>query len=140
MATMLNEQKFKRATDRSRAGVEALRMTESTLFLSWVGMVGVQSRLLVARREADSSVVATELRTAHALVFARTPTTVVVTRRRTRGVGRHCHDRTTTSERQRRSIQRMERRCMLAACLETEFYLAGYLCSFVFVYDNTKSN
>ena len=63
-------------SDRSGAAVETLRVARSTLLLSG-GVVGVQSRLVIARLEADSRNVVTVLRTADTLVFTRTPARIL---------------------------------------------------------------
>ena len=83
---LYNRQQNKRCAYGSGAAVETLRVTESTLLLR-CRVVGVQSRLFIARRQTDSRVIATVNRTAHTLVLTRTPAAVRPTLRRTRGVG-----------------------------------------------------
>ena len=72
-------------SDRSGAAVETLRVARSTLLLSG-RVVGVQSRLVIARLETDSRNVVTVLRTADTLVFTRTPAAVFSACRWTRRV------------------------------------------------------
>jgi len=67
------------SSDRSSAVVEALRVAESTLQVVGVRVVGVESRLFVARLETDSRVVTTVVRTVYTLVFTGTPAAVLTT-------------------------------------------------------------
>jgi len=83
---LYNRQQNKRCAYGSGAAVETLRVTESTLLLR-CRVVGVQSRLFIARRQTDSRVIATVNLTADTLVLIRTPAAVRPTLRRTRGVG-----------------------------------------------------